>query len=70
MSSLMDLERDRNKAFDKFQELRAMLHAPENLDEFASLAQSANDAWLELKQKEIAFNNQVVIKQMGDLYGC
>lgn len=71
MASLTELERERDKIWKKCQELKESLkNPPQDYSSFTLLAQEANDAWLEYKQKDTAFTNQLVLKQMGDLYGC
>lgn len=70
MSSLTQLEKDRDEALKKFEESTKRLKSPADLTTFNQLAQNANDDWLDFRQKEIAYTNHVVLKQMGDLYGC
>lgn len=70
MTSLMQLERERNQAFRKLQDKKDELYGPLPQDMFSLVAQEVNDAWIEYKKKNIEFNNVLVKKQMGDLYGC
>lgn len=71
MTSLTELEKVKDRAFLKCQTTKEkMKMVVDSPTAFARLAQEANDAWLEYKDIETQFNNQIVLKQMGDLYGC
>lgn len=71
MTSLTELEREKNHALKKCQAAKEkMKTVADNPLILAHVAQEANDAWLEFKHKEVEYNNQLVMKQRGELYGC
>lgn len=68
---MIELERDRDRSYIKYQEkILLMKNATNNSEAFAKFAQEANDAWLEYKKKDVLHTNYLVLKQMGELYGC
>lgn len=64
------IKKAREKALKKYEMAKQNLQIPQPPEILCSLAQEANDAWLEFKRLDIDFKNNSILKTMGDLYGC
>lgn len=70
MNNPQDLKKAREKALRRYEELKGSLAPIEDLTLLQRVAQEANDAWLEFKKLDNEFANCVILKKLGDLYGC
>jgi hypothetical protein len=66
MISIEELNKARQEAEEKYQSAKKKLQT-EDCD--PSIAQSANDAWLEYKRLNNQLMNYSTLKKIGDLYG-
>lgn len=70
MQNISELEKAKQEAFEKYQNAQKNLAQLKPPELFALAAQEANDAWLEYKRLNTEFNNCLIYKKLGDLYGC
>lgn len=68
-SDLSRLQELVTQADQKYQQIKARLLEPSPTQELASIAQEANDAWLEFRKLQAELNNGLAFSTMIQLYG-
>lgn len=66
--SLPELTKAWKKAQDAYQAARKNLEMPQPPELLSSIAQAANDAWLEFKRIETQIHNYEVLQRGKELY--
>ncbi len=69
---ILELSNKRNKIEQEYLEMKQLLFDPvgHDAETFATVAQKANDAWLELKRLDVEVQNATLERKMRQLYGA
>lgn len=71
MHNVGELKSALEKAEEKYKSAKTkLMNSADDPTNIGKAAQEANDAWLEFKKVESAITNCLIIKKLGDLYGC